>query len=100
MNKTIGTAEIKARLSEFIGRVRHNRERIIIARRGKPAAALISMDDLARLEQLDMQENAEASGTHPIMAAFGGWGERDDLDELLEEIYADREKALGREIDL
>jgi hypothetical protein len=34
------------------------------------------------------------------MRAFGGWAERDDLDELVEEIYADRLAAIDREIAL
>ena len=38
---------------------------------------------------------------HPIMRAYGGWAESDDLgDEFVAEIYADRLKAVGREIDL
>lgn len=49
MNVTTGTAEVKARLSEFLGRVRHGGERVIITRRGKPVAAIVSMDDLRRL---------------------------------------------------
>jgi hypothetical protein len=33
--------------------------------------------------------------------AYGGWAESDDLgDEFVAEIYADRLKAVGREIDL
>ncbi len=44
-----GTAEVKARLSELLGRVRHGRERVIITRRGKPVAALVSIDDLRRI---------------------------------------------------
>jgi len=34
------------------------------------------------------RENKDA---HPIMRAFGGWADRTDVDELLTEIYADRE---------
>jgi hypothetical protein len=37
---------------------------------------------------------------HPIMRAFGGWAGRTDLDELVEEIYADREATSGREVAL
>jgi hypothetical protein len=34
------------------------------------------------------------------MRAFGGWADRDDLDELVEEIYADRLTAAAREVAL
>ena len=37
---------------------------------------------------------------HPIMRAFGGWAESEDLDDFVAEIYADRLKASEREIDL
>lgn len=101
MNVITGTAEAKARLSEFLGRVRHGRERIIISRRGKPVAAIISMDDLHRLENIERENDIHTRETeHSIMRAFGGWVDRDDLDELVETIYADREAALGREVDL
>lgn len=100
MNKILPTAEVKARLSEIIGRIRFGEERIIVTRRGIHVAALISIDDLKRLEALDRQESAEARDTHPIMAAYGGWCDRDDLDELVEEIYRDREFVAGREFDL
>lgn len=100
MNKILATAEIKARLSEIIGRVRHGDERIIVTRRGIQVAALISIEDLERLESLDRQESAESGDTHPIMDAYGGWCDRDDLDELVKEIYADRKLAVSRELDL
>ena len=101
MNTTTGTTEIKARLSEFLGRVRHGRERIIISRRGKPIAALISMDDLHRLENIERESKYQIRETeHPIMRAYEGWKDRDDLDELVEAIYDDRNATIGREVDL
>jgi prevent-host-death family protein len=100
---------MKARLSEFIGRVAYGRERLLVLRRGKPVAALVSVEDLRRLEALDSAATAAASSpgdaargpaVHPIMRAFGGWADRDDLDELLAEIYADRLAATDREVEL
>lgn len=96
-----GTADVKARLSEFISRVRYGRERIVIARRGKPVAALIGIDDLHRLESLErVKFEKESANQHPIMNAFGGWADRSDLDELIEHIYAERKSATEREVNL
>jgi prevent-host-death family protein len=53
MAKAFSTADIKARLSEMIGKVTYGRERLIVLRRGKPVAALVSLQDLQRLEALD-----------------------------------------------
>jgi len=98
------TSAVKARLSEFIGRVAYGRERLLVLRRGKPVAALVSVEDLRRLEALEAGgatgEPGREPATHPIMAAFGGWADRNDLDELVEEIYADRLAAADREIAL
>ncbi|MFQ5614408.1 MAG: type II toxin-antitoxin system Phd/YefM family antitoxin [Anaerolineae bacterium] len=97
----LNTAEVKARLSELINRVAFRGERLIVLRRGKAVAALIGIEDLRRLEKLDADEtHNEGGNAHPIMRAFGGWAGRTDIDELLAEIYADREVATGRDVTL
>lgn len=104
MSLSTDTSVVKAHLSEFIGRVAYGRERLLVLRRGKPVAALVSVEDLRRLEALDSTgatgDAGRESTAHPIMAAFGGWADRDDLDELVDEIYADRLAATDREIAL
>jgi len=103
MTLTVDTSQVKAQFSEFIGRVTFGRERVLVLRRGKPVAALVTVEDLRRLEVTDAadRESLDASSLHPIMRAYGGWAESDDLgDEFVAEIYADRLKAVGREIDL
>ena len=101
MTKAFNTADVKARLSELISRVVYGRERLIVLRRGKPVAALVSLQDLRRLEALDAGDtSAESQSTHPIMRAFGGWADRADIDELVAEIYANRDASPGREVAL
>ncbi len=46
----VGTAEAKTHLSEYVNRVYYRGERIMIERHGKPVAALVSTEDLVRLE--------------------------------------------------
>ena len=103
MTQSVDTSVVKAQLSEFIGRVAYRKERLLVLRRGKPVAALVSVEDLRRLETADAAagESTDKPAMHPIMRAYGGWAESDDLgDEFVAEIYADRLKAVGREIDL
>jgi len=102
MTLTVDTSQVKAQLSEFIGRVAFGHERVLVLRRGKPVAALVSVEDLRRLEVTDAisAETGDTPTMHPIMRAFGGWAESDDLDDFVDEVYADRLKAVGREIDL
>lgn len=49
-DERVGTHEAKTRLSEYLNRVYYRGERIVVERHGKPVAALVSMEDLARLE--------------------------------------------------
>ncbi len=55
---TVSIAEIKRSVSVLINRVAYGRERVILTSRGKPKAALVSMEDLHRLES---QEATTAS---------------------------------------
>lgn len=101
MPTAFNTAEIKARLSELINQVSLRSERLIVLRRGKPVAALVSIEDLHRLEALDTVAVDESTQTtHPVMRAYGGWADRDDLDDLLTELYANRQAAEGRDVEL
>jgi prevent-host-death family protein len=61
MSDTLPLAEVKAKLSEMVDRVEHQHDRITVTRNGRPAAVLISPDDLAALEDtLDLLSNPEA----------------------------------------
>jgi prevent-host-death family protein len=48
---TLPLAEVKKRLSEMVDRVEHHHERVVVTKRGRPAAVLVSLDDLESLEQ-------------------------------------------------
>ncbi|MGH2556384.1 MAG: type II toxin-antitoxin system Phd/YefM family antitoxin [Actinomycetota bacterium] len=50
MSDTLPLAEIKAKLSEIVDRVEGHHERITVTRNGRPAAVLISPEDLEALE--------------------------------------------------
>ncbi|MCZ7665127.1 MAG: type II toxin-antitoxin system Phd/YefM family antitoxin [Thermoleophilia bacterium] len=51
MSETLPLADVKARLSELVERVVSEHERVLITRRGRPAAVIISPDDLEALEE-------------------------------------------------
>ncbi|HEX9236986.1 MAG TPA: type II toxin-antitoxin system Phd/YefM family antitoxin [Actinomycetota bacterium] len=50
MSETLPLAEIKAHLSEIVDRVEEQHERVTLTRNGRPAAVLISPEDLEALE--------------------------------------------------
>jgi prevent-host-death family protein len=61
MTETLPLAEVKAKLSEMVDRVEHTHDRITVTRNGRPAAVLISPDELDSLEDtLDLLSNTNA----------------------------------------
>ena len=61
MSEVLPLAEVKAKLSEMVDRVEHTHDRITLTRNGRPAAVLISPDELASLEDtLDLLSDPEA----------------------------------------
>ncbi len=50
MSETLSLASVKSRFSEMVDRVEMTHDRIVVTRNGKPAAVLISAEELASLE--------------------------------------------------
>lgn len=93
MASVLGVGEAKKRLSELMSRVVYRGERFLIRRRGRPMAALVSADDLACLEQ-------EPASPRGLLAAVGAWADFEELDEVVQEIYQQRERARDRAVAL
>ncbi len=51
MSEMLPLSSVKAHLSEIVDRVENQQDRIVVTRNGKPAAVLISHDDLESLEE-------------------------------------------------
>lgn len=73
-------AQARAELSDLLDRVAHGRERVVITSRGRPKAALVSLDDLAALDDSPV-------ATPPDESVFA------EIDELVERI---RRRRKGR----
>lgn len=55
--------DVKNRLSEVVDQVERERDRVVITRHGRPAAVVISADDLASLEEtLELLSRAPVIG--------------------------------------
>src|SRR4051812_21888373 len=94
----ISLAEAKAKLSAVVDEVRRGSRRYLIERHGKPAAAIVSVEELEKLEQLD-EPKVQPLG---FLALVGLWSDVDDkdMDEMVEYIYRTREEDTGRPVDL
>ncbi len=91
MASAFGVGEAKRRLSELMSRVVYRGERFVIQRPGRPMAALVSAEDLARLEQ-------EAAAPKGLLASVGAWADVAELEQVVEEIYRQRERARDRTV--
>ncbi|HAS82236.1 MAG TPA: type II toxin-antitoxin system Phd/YefM family antitoxin [Verrucomicrobia bacterium] len=84
-------AEVKSRFSEYASRSAHSHEHFIITRRGKPLAALVGLDDLARIDSLETRRG--------LAQAIASWEGAAEVREGAEEIYSMRSRqAEGRHV--
>ena len=61
MFETLPLANVKSKFSEMVDRVEHTHDRIVVTRNGRPAAVLISPEELASLEDtLELLSDPEA----------------------------------------
>jgi prevent-host-death family protein len=87
MSDPLSVAEAKRRFSELLDRVGAG-ERIVVARRGKPAVALVPPEDgMAR------GPRRPPTGFAALAGALGDW---DELDELTRDLETARRAAKDR----
>lgn len=61
MSEHLPLANVKAKFSEMVDRVEHTHDRIVVTRRGRPAAVLINPAELESLEDtLELLSDPEA----------------------------------------
>ena len=64
MDDMVSAVQVRRRLAEVIDRAALGKERVILARRGKAVAAIVSLEDVELLEALEDRidlENARAA---------------------------------------
>ncbi|MGW0737784.1 type II toxin-antitoxin system Phd/YefM family antitoxin [Streptomyces sp. NPDC002851] len=74
----IPVTQARAELADLINRVVYGGERVVVTRHGKPLVALVSADDLRRLEESQDQqehpEHAEVEAEAPVISAVSSVG--------------------------
>jgi prevent-host-death family protein len=61
MTTTVSTSKARDDFAEMINQVAYRGERVVLDRHGKPIAAIIPIDDLAFLEELENRMDVEAA---------------------------------------
>ena len=83
-------AEVKARLSEYVSLSASRGDRIVITRRGRPVAALISLEDLQILSQAEKRKG--------LSELMGKWKDFEDIAGSVERIYQARRNDGYRDV--
>ncbi len=96
-NQRVSTATAKAHLSALVGEVAYQGKHVIIERRGQPMAAIVGMDDLARLEEAQSASN-EPRGALALLGVQHDLSD-DEIDAFVDDIYAQRLQDFGRPVD-
>ena len=100
MSKRVSTAEAKAHFAALVAEAASG-ERVIIEKRGKPVAALVSLKDLVNFGK---EPPAILTGQEPkgLLDLLGVWADIPDevIDKLVEDIYAQRERDVPRPVEL
>ena len=88
MNDTLSLADAKAHLSEIIGRVNKQHERVTVTVHGRPSAVLVSTDDLEALVLSDVEAVRQLTASDAELAR----GEGETQEELAEAMRRRRER--------
>ena len=88
--EVIPLTRAKARFSEIVARLIHRKEAIVITRKRIPVAAIVPYEEWAKKEASDKEGLAAAAGA---LADFDA-----AIDEMIEAVYAAREKARDRKV--
>ena len=90
--------QVKRDISELVNRVAYGGERILLTSRGRPKAAIVSIEDYERLQELGAEDgerwDAWLQGTDRIAREIRErlGGDEIDLDALLEAERLEREE--------
>jgi prevent-host-death family protein len=86
--ETVNASDARQQLPTHLKRVFHREARVLIEKSGIPVAAIVSASDLARLERLDKESEADFAIIEKMRKAFDGIP--------AEEIERETDRALER----
>ncbi len=91
MTKTIPVREFRSNLAEVLSDVADRRDHVVLTRNGRPAAALVPVDEYEALEET-AEILSDAPTLEAIQAGLGeiARGETVELDDLRNELKAKR----------
>ena len=89
MDTVFSLSEAKSKFSDIINRIIYKKERILITKKGKKVAVILSIDELKKYEE------------NGLIEAKGALADLDEtLDEMIGHIYEARKLEKDREVKL
>ncbi len=104
--REIGMAELKRNLAEAVSRAAFGGQRLVLLSHGRPKAALVSIADLQRLEELDAgedrvtrmrEQDARLQEAAELRRTLAAAGVVTDAAKALDEV---RQERIGAIVDL
>jgi prevent-host-death family protein len=89
--ETYNLTEAKAKLSSIISRVTFAGETVMIRRKGKNVAVVVSYEDY-------LKKWAETGENEGLLLAKGALSDIEDFDQFIESIYEARESSTDRNV--
>ncbi len=96
VTKRISATRAKAEFSSLVSRVERGGEHFVIERHGKPVAALVSIEEMGRIEE----GPAEEGQIPPYVGVLAGIVSDEEIDDFLKEVYEARDRDMGRPVDI
>lgn len=98
MAERVSVVRARTHFATLVAKVAANGIPIIIERRGRPLAALVSLHDFQQVAR----QGATSAQPHGALALVGAWQAIDDrvLDALVEDLYAQRREDIVRPASL
>jgi prevent-host-death family protein len=93
MTQTMKISTVRAELNTLVNRVYRHETRVVVEKSGIPVAAIVSTDDLERLDQLDRERAERFAVVDEVRAAFAGVPEEEIERETDRILAANRQEA-------
>ena len=89
--ESVSIAEVKRSFSEYVSRVAYAGESILITKRGKPVAGLVSYKELEKLKKIKKSDG--------LKSLIGKCKESESFADVIDEVYKNREKDIRKAAD-
>jgi prevent-host-death family protein len=95
--QTMNVSDARQQFREVLDRVYRKETRVVVERSGIPVAAIVSTDDLQRLDRYDRERAARFAGLSRIGGAFAD-GPVEELERAVERAVAETRARARREV--